>query len=79
VEGPASLALWPVRLWKREGDGIFTDEEAWHGWSCISRYPVMGMLVWEQFESSRLPDWALPYSHERFSTEGMPEWYDLKL
>jgi hypothetical protein len=68
-----------VRFWKRKGDGIFTAEEARQGWSCESRYPVTGMLVWEQLESARLPNWALPYSHERFSTKGMPEWYDLKL
>ena len=68
-----------VRFWKREGDGIFTEEEAKRGWSCESRYPLTGMLVWEQFESSQLPGWAVPCAHERFSTEGMPEWYDLKL
>jgi hypothetical protein len=68
-----------VRFWKREGDGIFTVEEAKLGWSGESRYPLTGMFVWEQLESARLPNWALPYSHERFSTEGMPEWYDLKL
>ena len=65
-----------VRLWKRKGDGIFTEDETKKGWS--SRYPLTGLLVWEQFESSKLPSWALPYSHERFSTEGMPERYDLK-
>jgi hypothetical protein len=68
-----------VRFWKRKGDGIFTAEEAKQGWSCESRYPVTGMLVWDQLESVRLPNWAVPYSHERFSIEGMPEWYDLKL
>jgi hypothetical protein len=68
-----------VRFWKRRGDGIFTAEEAKQGWSCESRYPVTGMLVWDQLESVRLPNWAVPYSHERFSIEGMPEWYDLKL
>lgn len=66
-----------LRFWKRKGDGIFTPEEAKVGWSCDSRYPLTGMFVWEQFESVRLPNWALPFSHERFSTEGMPEWFDL--
>jgi hypothetical protein len=69
-----------VAFWKRKGDGIFTAEEAKLGWSSESRYPVTGMLVWDQLQSTRLPNWALPYSHERFSTEGMPKsWYDLKL
>jgi hypothetical protein len=70
-----------VRFWKRQGDGIFTAEEAKQGWSCESRYPVTGMLVWDQLESVQLPNWALPYSHEKFSIEGMPAsaWYDLKL
>jgi hypothetical protein len=67
-----------VRFWKRKGDGIFTAEEAKVGWSCDSRYPLTGMFVWEQFETVHLPNWALPFSHERFSTDGMPEWYDLK-
>jgi len=40
---------------------------------------LTGMFVWEQFETVHLPNWALPFSHERFSTDGMPEWYDLKL
>ncbi|MCK1716013.1 MULTISPECIES: hypothetical protein [unclassified Bradyrhizobium] len=68
-----------VRLWKRKGDGIFTTEEAKQGWSCESRYPVTGLLVWDQLESAGLPNWAVPYSHERFSTDRMPQWYDLKL
>ena len=68
-----------VRFWKREGDGIFTAEDAKHGWSAESRYPLTGMLVWELHESVRLPGWALPFAHEKFSTEGMPEWHDLKL
>jgi hypothetical protein len=67
-----------VRLWKRKGDGIFTEREAKQGWSCESRYPLTGLFVWEQFESSILPVWAVPFSHEQFSTEGMPEWYDLQ-
>jgi hypothetical protein len=66
-----------LRFWKRKGDGIFTPEEANAGWSCDSRYPLTGMYVWEQFESVHLPNWAVPLSNERFSTEGMPEWFDL--
>ncbi|MDA9420619.1 hypothetical protein [Bradyrhizobium sp. CCBAU 53380] len=68
-----------ARLWKRKGDGIFTPEEAKQGWSCESRYPVTGLLLWDQLESARLPNWALPYSHERFSADAMPEWHDLSL
>jgi hypothetical protein len=35
-----------------------------------------GMYVWEQFESVHLPRWALPTSNERFSSDGMADWYD---
>jgi hypothetical protein len=68
-----------VRIWKRKGDGIFTAEEAKQGWSCESRYPVTGLVVWDQLESIALPSWEVPYANERFSTDRMPAWYDLKL
>ena len=41
-------------------DGIFTAEETKQGWSCESRYPLTGILVWDQLKSARLPNWALP-------------------
>lgn len=68
-----------ARVWKRKGDGLFTPEEAKQGWSCESRYPVTGLLLWDRLESQQLPNWARPYSHERFSTNEMPEWHDLTL
>jgi hypothetical protein len=68
-----------VRFWKRMGDGELTARDKEHDYSYESRFPILGMYAWEEYENSQLPNWAVPYSHERFSTDGTDDWFKLQL
>jgi hypothetical protein len=61
------------RLWKRKGDGLFTPKDREHGYSYESRYPILGLYTWSEYQSGRLPQWALPYGDEAFSLNELPE------
>jgi hypothetical protein len=49
------------------------------GYSSESRYPLLGVYTWSEWEASTLPNWAVPYSSNRFSVENLPARRDLKL
>lgn len=66
-----------VRFWKNPDEGAFTAKDREHGYSYESRFPILGMYTWEEYEAARLPDWAVPFGHERFSTEGTADWFNL--
>jgi hypothetical protein len=68
-----------ARFWKRQGDGAMTEKDKEHGYSYESRYELFGMYCWSEAESTRLPDWAVPYGTDRFSIKNLPPFYDLKL
>jgi hypothetical protein len=79
-------ALWSGRthstvgFWKQEGDGVMTALDREKGYSYQSRYPVFGIITWSELNSTSLPTWALPPSHEHFSLENLPEYlHDLRL
>jgi hypothetical protein len=62
------------RLWKRKGDGIFTEKDREHGYSYESAYPISGVYIWSEYQSARLPDWARPYGEEGFSLSELPDY-----
>jgi hypothetical protein len=68
-----------ARFWKRQGDGVMTAKDREDGYSSESRYPLLGVYTWSEWEASTLPNWAVPYSSNRFSVENLPARRDLKL
>lgn len=44
-----------VRLWKRVGDGVFTQEERDRGYS--ENYPIIGLFTWSKIQAVDMPDW----------------------
>jgi hypothetical protein len=68
-----------ARFFKRKRDGVMTEKDREYGYSYESSYPLIGLSIWANLQSVKLPAWALPYADEGFSIEKLPKVYDLKL
>jgi hypothetical protein len=60
-----------VRFWKKKGEGFMTQEDKEQGYG--GGYPILGMMVWPQLQTVRLPKWAVPTAQTDFSLDALPK------
>jgi hypothetical protein len=61
-----------LTIFKKKGDGLFTEKDRQKGYSYESRYPVIGLSMRSRYELATLPKWAVPRLDERFSLDDAP-------
>ncbi len=62
-----------VRFWKKKNEGLMTQKDKEHGYSCQSRYLILGMVTWIELHAFKLPKWSVPTDQRDFSLDALPK------